>query len=226
MTIVIINPNSTAAMTGAMLAAARAAVPRARFEGWTSQAGPPAIQGPEDGARAVPPLLDLVDQASAQGATAIIIGCFDDIGLDQARARAACPVIGVGQAACHLAALASPRFSVVTTLEISVPILERNLRSYGCGGSLVRVRASGVPVLALEQAPDAACDTVLAEMRRAVAEDDIGAVILGCAGMVGLLAQARAQLPVRVIDGVAAAAALAQALSATGGSAQAKGSAG
>ena len=49
MSIVIINPNSTASMTEAMVEVASATVPGLTFEGWTSHNGPPAIQGREDG---------------------------------------------------------------------------------------------------------------------------------------------------------------------------------
>ena len=62
--IVIINPNSTVAMTKAMLATAQAACPDMTIEAWTSHDGPPVIQGPEDGEACVPPLLELVQKAS------------------------------------------------------------------------------------------------------------------------------------------------------------------
>jgi allantoin racemase len=148
--IVLINPNSTVSMTEAMLRTARNAVPDAYFEGWTSRYGPPAIEGREDGDAATPHLLKLVRKASDAGAKVIVIGCFDDTGLDEARRIAACPVIGIGQAAYHMAALAGARFSVVTTLAVSVPVLEENVKSCGLGGNLVRVRASDVSVLDLE----------------------------------------------------------------------------
>ena len=105
MTVVLINPNSTEAMTAAMRAAAQAAAPGLALEVWTSHDGPPAIQGADDGARAAGPLLALVDRAVGAGAEAIVVGCFDDTALAEAQARAPCPVIGIGQAAFHLCAL-------------------------------------------------------------------------------------------------------------------------
>lgn len=206
--IVLINPNSTESMTQSMLEAARAAAPGARIEGWTNAGGPPAIQGEADGAAAAPPMLELVRRASDQGAAAIIIGCFDDTGLAQAQALAACPVIGIGQAAYHLAAMIGGRFSVVTTLAVSVPILEGNVRACGLGGRLARVRASGVPVLEVERAEA----RVLEEIRAARAEDGVTAVALGCGGMATLAARAQAETGLRVVDGVRAAAAAAAAL--------------
>jgi allantoin racemase len=160
--IVIINPNSTVSMTDAMLVTARNACPDAQIEAWTSHDGPPAIQGPEDGEACVPPLLKLVAKASDLGARVIIIGCFDDTGLEEARAVAACPVIGIGQTAYHMAALVGARFSVVTTLAVSVPILEQNIQNYGLAGSLAQVRASSVPVLDLETDVETSANRVLA----------------------------------------------------------------
>lgn len=210
--IVLINPNSTASMTQAMLRTARDTAPDASFQGWTSRHGPPAIEGTGDGAAATAPLLELVQRASEAGATVIIIGCFDDTGLAEARAIAACPVVGIGQAAYHMAALAGARFSVVTTLPVSVPILEENINAYGFGGHLARVRASDVPVLALERNAGAAADRIIEEISAAEQEDGVQSVVLGCAGMVDIAEQARSKTQVRLIDGVRAAAHIASFL--------------
>ncbi|MFK7744103.1 MAG: aspartate/glutamate racemase family protein [Roseobacter sp.] len=200
--IVLINPNSTVSMTQAMLHTARNTVQTAQIEGWTSHDGPPAIQGAEDGILAEKPLLKLIAKASDQGASAIIIACFDDTALAQARDRAACPVIGIGQAAYHLAAVAGQRFSVVTTLEVSVPILEANIQAYGLGRHLGKVRASGVPVLALENDPRAANNQILAEIAKSAQEDEVDCIVLGCGGMVQIAPQSH---DIRIIDGVRAA---------------------
>ena len=118
MAVIIINPNSTASMTDAMLAQARRSAPDLDFDGWTSTEGPQAIQGAADGEAARVPLLKLVERASSQGADGIIIGCFDDTALEEAATIADCPVIGIGQASYHFAALRNWRFSVVTTLSV------------------------------------------------------------------------------------------------------------
>lgn len=206
MTVIIINPNSTVSMTEAMVAQARRAAPDLTFEGWTSHDGPPAIQGHEDGKAAEGPLLDLVAKASAAGADGIVIGCFDDTALEAAAERAACPVIGIGQAAYHYAALRNQRFSVVTTLSVSVPIIEANIARQGQGRLMARVRASEVPVLALEENPELAGQIVAQEAARAEASDEIASVVLGCAGMVEVLDTVRQSLQVEVIDPVTCAA--------------------
>lgn len=205
--VIIINPNSTVAMTDAMVTAARTAVPELTFEGWTSHKGPPAIQGGADGALAEPPLLELVQKAAQQGAGGIVIGCFDDTALARAATLAACPVIGIGQAAYHYAALRGWRFSVVTTLAVSVPILERNIHALGLQGCLGRVRASDVPVLALHEDQVEAERRIVEEARIAAREDAIDALILGCAGMVNVTSAVRAAVSLPVIDPAITAAA-------------------
>jgi len=209
--IVLINPNASATMTEAMLKTARAEAPNLPIEGWTSTNGPPAIQGVEDGKLAVPPMLKLVEKTREKDVKVIIIGCFDDTGLDQAREIANCPVVGIGQAAYHLGAMYGQRFSVVTTLAVSVPILENNLLTYGLGTACAKVRASGVEVLALEKNPEKANIGVLDEVKRAEKEDGITSVVLGCGGMVHLPGLVRAETGLFPIDGVRAATAVCRA---------------
>lgn len=203
--ILIANPNSTAAMTTSMVEAARTYAPDLSLDGWTSPDGPPAIQGAADGAAAVPPLLRLVESDMGRASDGIIIGCFDDTGLDRLTQKAVCPVIGIGQAAFHHATLRGWRFGVVTTLPISIPVIEGTIEAYGLSRHCTGVRASGVPVLDLEHDPDAAVAPILAEARRAVAEDGAQAIVLGCAGMVNVIAALRREMSVPVIDPVEAA---------------------
>lgn len=210
MRLVYINPNATQAMTEAMVAAAQAAAPEAEVLGWTNHAGPPAIQGPENGAAAVPGVLSLVPKAEAAGADAIVIGCFDDTGLAEARAAAAVPVLGIGQASYVAAALLGHRFSVVTTLAVSVPVIEGNIAAQGFAASCASVRASGLPVLVVDEGSEATRQR-LAEEIRAAKVDGAAAVVLGCAGMAALAPDLAARTGVPLIDGVAAAARLAPA---------------
>ena len=53
--------------------------------------------------------------------------CCADTGLGAARSFAPDPVIGIGEAAFHLASLIAGKFTVVTTLSRSVPAIEHNL---------------------------------------------------------------------------------------------------
>lgn len=216
MRLAYLNPNATGSMTAQVVAAAQAALPEARVTGWTNAAGPPAIQGPEDGRAALPGLRALARRALAQGADALVIACFDDTGLAEIRDAAPCPVLGIGQAAYHMAALVAGRFSVVTTLPVSVPVLEANIAQQGFGAACLSVRASGLEVLQVEQGGAAVIDRLAEEIAAAEAEG-AGAVALGCAGMAPLRAALARRAGVPLIDGVAAAAHLARAALAQAG---------
>lgn len=201
--IVILNPNATQRMTDEMVAAAQAiAGAQAEVTGLTNTDGPAAIQGPQDAADCLPGLFALFDRAVAQGAQAVIIGCFDDTGLPDLRARAQVPVVGMGEASCSAATAATPRFCVVTTLAVSVPVIEQNIRDMGLWPRCAGVHASGVPVL--EIGTGAAS---LARVQRAVdaALAPGQSVVLGCGGMTTIAGQIHAPATSPVIDPVAAA---------------------
>ncbi len=85
MAVYLINPNSTKIMTENALHAAHYAAPDLEFIGWTSHNGPSVIEGPEDGAASIPPLLTFVQKASDEWEDAIIIDCFDDTGMKKAK---------------------------------------------------------------------------------------------------------------------------------------------
>lgn len=223
MRILVVNPNSTAAMTETIRASAqRVALPQTRILARTVAGAPTSIEGHADEARAVPGLLDTIRAAEAEGAEATVIACFDDPGLDAAREVACGPVIGICQAGVQVATTIAARFSIVTTLPRSVPIIEDLVDGYGAGRRCRRVRAVDLPVLALEQDPAEAFARLRAEIRRAAAEDGAEAVLLGCAGMAAMCLDLQAETGLPVIDGVTAAVKLAEAMIG-GGFATAKG---
>ncbi|MBV8840048.1 MAG: aspartate/glutamate racemase family protein [Alphaproteobacteria bacterium] len=213
----IVNPNTTAAMTATIAKAAeQAARSGTRICAVNAAFGPPSIEGPYDDAFAVPGLIARIREGDAEGASAHVIACFDDTGLDAARAAARAPVVGIGEAAFHVATLLAHRFAVVTTLTRSVAVIEDNLARYGLARRCVRVRASDVPVLALDDPASDARSKIAAEIARALGEDGAEAIVLGCAGMADLAASLSSEFAVPVIDGVAAAVMLAEGLAALG----------
>lgn len=212
MRILVVNPNTTAAMTGTIAKAARAAAaPATVIDAVTSAMGPASIEGYYDEALAVPGLLAEIARGEREGAGAAIIACFDDTGLDAARSMAAIPVIGVCEAALALASFVARRFSVVTMSERSLVPVEDLVRRYGME-SRARVRAVGIPVLDLEDPTSGAALSLRGEIARALEEDRAEAIVLGCAGMADLAGALRRDFGVPVIDGVGAAVKQAEAL--------------
>jgi len=211
MRILVVNPNSTRQMTEKIGAAARlAATSGTEILAVNPDGGPPAIEGFYDEAMCVPGLLDII--GTTDGFDAVVIACFDDTGLDAARCLTDRAVVGIGEAAYHMASMLANKFSVVTTLARSVPALEHNLTRYGLASRCARVRASDVPVLELERPGSDARTRISAEVGRAVAEDRAEAIVLGCAGMADLAASLSAEHGLPVIDGVVSAVALCESM--------------
>jgi len=215
MRILVINPNTTASMTEKIGMAARKAASKGTDIVAVNPAdGPPSIEGYFDEVFAIPGMLGEMTRNKA--ADAYVIACFDDTGLDAARCATEAPVVGIGEAAFHLATLVAGKFSVVTTLARSVPAIEHNLAKYGLASRCARVRASDVAVLDLELPGSNARRKISAEIGRAVSEDKAEAIVLGCAGMADLAEELSHEHGVPVLDGVACAVRLAETVSALG----------
>lgn len=212
MRILIINPNTTASMTAKAAAAARTVVnPATEILARTSRSGPASIEGHYDGAVALPGLLAEIRDGEAAGADAAVIACFDDTGLEAARALARIPVVGLCESAVATAAMLAQRFTVVTTLERSRVLIENLVRHYGMGDR-ARVRAANIPVLELEDKASDALAKLRREIELALNQDGAEAIVLGCAGMADLCAHIGQVLGVPVVDGVAAGTQLVESL--------------
>ena len=213
----LINPNTTAAMTAKIGAAAeRVAAAGTRISATNPEAGPVSIESHFDEAISAVGVLDEIRRGDAQAVDAYVIACFGDPGLLAARELSAAPVIGIAEAAFHFAALISTRFSVVTTLGRTAIIAEQLLHNYGFAQHCRKVRAAEIPVLELEHDSACALERIIAECRRAKAEDGIGAIVLGCAGMAEHSAEIGAAVGLPIVDGVSAAVKLAESLVALG----------
>lgn len=217
MQILVVNPNTTASMTAKIGAAARAAAsPGTGIIAVSPAMGPVSIEGYYDEAFALPGLLEEIRKGEAAGMDGHVVACFDDPGIDAARSIARGPVIGIAEAAMHVATLIANNFTIVSTLARSAPALEHLVHKYGYSHKCRRVRAADVPVLALEDPRSGAVDRLRAEIARAIAEDRCEAVILGCAGMADLNRALAAEFGLPVIDGVAAAVRLVEAVAGLG----------
>ncbi|MBY6208503.1 aspartate/glutamate racemase family protein [Halomonas denitrificans] len=210
----LINPNTTDAMTETIrLAATDIAGPATRVTASQPASGPVSIEGHFDEAiSAVGVVEEVLRMDRETQVDAYVVACFGDPGLLAAREATRAPVIGIAEAAFHMASLISTRFSVVTTLPRTVIIAEHLLDQYGFRHQCRRVRAADIPVLDLEQDGDRALAKIIEEGRRAKQEDGIGAIVLGCGGMADLTDTISREVGLPVVEGVTSAVKLAEAL--------------
>ncbi|HWJ66440.1 MAG TPA: aspartate/glutamate racemase family protein [Nocardioides sp.] len=215
-TILVVNVNTTASMTDAIAASARAAArPGTEIVALTPRVGPESCEGNFESYFAALAVMNEV--VSYDGPfDAVVQAGFGEHGREGLQELLDVPVVDITEAAGHVASLLGHTYSVVTTLDRAVPLIEDRLLLAGLDRRCASVRSSGLSVLELEEDPERAVKAIAAEAQLAVQDDKAEVICLGCGGMAGLDEAVRAATGVPVVDGVAAAVQLAESLVALG----------
>ena len=209
--ICIVNPNTTKAMTHKIdLTAKKFASADTEIVSVEPSVGPESIEGFYDEAFCIPGLVEEIEKHS--DADSYIIACFDDTGLEVIRSITEKPVIGIGEAAYHIATMVAGNFTVITTLSRSIRPLTHNLKKYGLFENCVKVTAIEVPVLDLENISKENLDKLNKGIQDTKENDNAEAIILGCAGMADLAKNLETKHKLPVIEGVSSAVVLAESL--------------
>ncbi|MDQ1663210.1 MAG: allantoin racemase [Blastococcus sp.] len=209
----VVNPNTTAEMTAAVVAAARrAARPDTLVVGGTAASGVDSVESNADEVWGAAGVLDQV--AAGPAVDAFVIACFGDTGVAAARELATVPVVGMTEAALLTAALLGARTAVITlprrTREMSLRVVRALGQEHRCS-----VRAVDVPVAQVAGGSRHLLDLFVAEGRSAL-DDGAEVLVLGCAGLADLVEPLQDALGVPVVEGVAAAVTMAEGLLAQG----------
>ncbi|AFR08545.1 aspartate/glutamate racemase family protein [Nocardiopsis alba] len=212
MRILLVNVNTSEAVTEALGSQARAvARPGTEIEALTPRFGPESVEGNFESHLSAVAVMDRV-ATYEHPYDAVVQAGFGEHGKEGLQELCSVPVVDITEAAAHVAVMIGDRYSVVTSLRRTVPQIEARLAQAGLDSRCASIRASGLGVLELEADRDAAVRTVAAQARAAVEEDGAETVVLGCGGMAGLDEAVREACGVPVVDGVAAAVALAESL--------------
>src|SRR5712692_1347295 len=141
--IIVINPNSTAAVTVAMdegLAPLRMPGGPA-IECLTLAEGPAGIESQADADGVIAPLCRTIRARDGEAA-AFVVACFSDPGLHSAREATRKPVLGIAECGILTALTLGQRFGIIAILARSVP---RHLRYVGAMGLIGRL-AGDLPI--------------------------------------------------------------------------------
>lgn len=195
MKLLVINPNTDAALTDRMCGFAAEAVPDMEVMGATAPFGPDYIRTPEDSAEALRALEELFDGLSA-GFDAAMIASSSDTGLNLARERLSVPVTAMTESAMTEAAALAPRFGFIGFQALGRTLMMELAAKYGVAAQFAGVRTAAAPTVA----------AVIEAGRAAIEEDGAGALIVGGASMCGHVDELTAALGMPVLDGVTAAA--------------------
>jgi len=217
MKILVINPNTSAAMTEAIAQASReAASPGTEIVAVNPSFGPLSIEGHFDEAWGAAGVAEQAHLARAWQPAATVIACFGDPGLSAAREALRGPVIGIAEAAFQAASVIAEGFSVVTTMTRTCGIAEHLVQRYGFEHHCRGVHGTDIAVLSLEHCPPETVAQIEDASRQALARDRSSAIVLGCAGMAPLCRLLTQRLGVPVIDGVSVAVKWGESLAALG----------
>lgn len=214
MRIVLLNPNTTQALTDRMASLARQALPAgASLLPITAPRGFPYISSLPEAQVAGTICLEAL--AEAPPCDAAIIAAFGDPGLAAARALFGFPVVGMAEASILTALKLGQRFAIVTF----TPAMR------DCYGQSVAALGLGARFLGVRTPPDAPFDITdvarthgpaLRALVADAARDGAEAVILGGAPLAGLAASLAPDMPVPLVDPVTAATHQAVALASQG----------
>ncbi|MGN6035178.1 aspartate/glutamate racemase family protein [Brevibacterium casei] len=212
MRILVVNVNTTASMTDGIARAAReAASADTEIIGLTPSFGSESCEGNVESHLAALGVMDAVLGYDGEY-DAVIQAGYGEHGREALQELLDVPVVDITEAGATLAMLLGRRYSVVTTLDRTVPLIEDRLLLAGLDRHCASVRSSGMAVLDLEADPDRAVDAIAGEAAEAVDRDRAEVIVLGCGGMADLAEVIVDRCSVPVVDGVAAAVRLAESL--------------
>ncbi|OPA86657.1 Asp/Glu/hydantoin racemase [Pseudomonas fluorescens] len=212
MRILVVNVNTTESITETIAEQARAvAAPGTEIVGLTPYFGAESVEGNFESYLAAIAVMDRV-MAYDQPFDAVIQAGYGEHGREGLQELLNVPVVDITEAAASTAMFLGHAYSVVTTLDRTVPLIEDRLKLAGLYQRCASVRASGMAVLELEEDPLAAMEAIVRQAELAIREDKAEVICLGCGGMAGLDQQIRQRTGVPVVDGVTAAVTIAESL--------------
>ncbi|TBW40724.1 hypothetical protein EYW49_03065 [Siculibacillus lacustris] len=210
MNILVINPNTTTAVTDRFVAEARAVAPcGVTIDGVTGRFGAAVVTTRAENVLAAHAALEL---AARHHATydAVILAISFDSGWAAADEIVPIPVVAITRAALEsaFAAAGDQPVGLVLFGAASRPLYEDLVASYGWGSRICGLEVVEIDGVAGYLAPDAHDDAVLAAVTRLAAQR-AGAVVVCGAAIVGIARRIAPRAAVPVFDGAAPAVAAA-----------------
>ncbi len=207
--ILVINPNSTEAVTRAMdegLSPLR--IPGGpAIECLTLAEGPPGVESQTDADGVIVPLCRLIRERDGEAA-AFVIACFSDPGLHSAREATRKPVLGIAECGILTALTLGHRFGVISILAVSTPRHLRYVAAMGLGQRLAGDVPIGLGVTALADR-EATLRRMIEAGRSLRDRHGADVLVMGCAGMARYRADLEEAVRLPVVEPTQAAVAMA-----------------
>jgi allantoin racemase len=212
MRILMINPNTTEAVTQRMLAAAKsAAAPTTELVALTAARGVPYIATRAEAQIGGAIVLEMLAENHI-GSDAAIIAAFGDPGLMGARELFDLPVVGAAEAAMLTACMLGRTFSIVTFSRVLGPWYRDCAEIHGLTSRLASIRMIDRTFHSIADVQEEQEELLVSAANSAVSEDDADVVIFGGGPLAGLADRVKDRIDVPIVDPMAAAVKQAEAL--------------
>jgi len=214
MKLLVVNPNSSETVTGAIMESARrAGSPGTELVGVTTKGGTRNIDSAFgdylSGAYMIRTCLEAVDVHKPD---AVVLAGFGRVGIDALKEALTLPVVSIAEASMAIACLLGHRFTTLTMLQQFIPYQQDLVRYYGFEAKCASVRAININVEACVTNRDQALRELTEQIRAIVTEDHAEVVILACAGLCGYDIELSRLAGIPVLDPVAVAVKVAEGL--------------
>jgi allantoin racemase len=207
--ILVINPNSTEAVTCGMDEACEPLrMPGGpAIECVTIKEGPPGIETQQHVDMVIPALVRMVSERE-KDYDAFVIACFSDPGIHSVRELTKKPVLGIAECGILSALMLGQKFGVIGILRKSIPRHLRYIAALGVTDRLAAELPAGLGVTELGDEKKTFARMV--EVGEAL-RDDHGAdvVVMGCAGMARYRKPLQDAMGIPVVEPTQAAVAMA-----------------
>jgi len=133
MKLLIVNPNSSETVTGAIMESARrAAAPGTELVAVTTKGGTRNIDSAfGDYLSGASMLRTALDAVALHGPDAVVLAGFGRVGIDALKEALSIPAVSIAEASMAVACLLGHRFTTLTMLEQFVPYQQDLVRFYG-----------------------------------------------------------------------------------------------
>ncbi|WP_336714405.1 aspartate/glutamate racemase family protein [Arthrobacter sp. USHLN218] len=142
----------------------------------------------------------------------VVVAAFGDPGLPALKELADVPVIGITEAALYAASLHGQKFSIIAISDRIKAWYRDCVERSGLASRLASIHSIKEELGGIGAVQHDFRDTLLALSRKAVENDGADVVILAGAPLAGLARELRGQIPVPVVDGIAAGIRMAEAV--------------
>lgn len=148
--------------------------------------GSVTIECEYDEAFSAPQVIKLaMAEAEKGGVDGVFVNCFGDPGVRAVREVLKVPVFGGFEPAIYLALGLGDTVGIVTVLRNVVPMIRGAIARAGLEGRITSLRTLDMPVLELADRGKL-MENLYTECRRAVEEDGVSVLVMGCTGIVGV----------------------------------------